>query len=84
MLGNNKRDTVMIPNPGSDCPEISLIRTKSAGTDFCVRTNWRFSNPQKLVNPEISARNKRDRVNESSLYPFTVVSDKKCNQIVYI
>ena len=31
-------------NPGSDIPEISLVRTKSVGTDFLVRTNGRFSN----------------------------------------
>ena len=26
-------------NPGSDSPEISLVRTKSAGTDFCSTSN---------------------------------------------
>ena len=29
---------------GYDSPEISLVRTKSVGTDFHVRTNGRFSN----------------------------------------
>ena len=29
-------------NPGSDSPEISLVPTKSAGTDFHIRTNGRF------------------------------------------
>ena len=33
-------------NPGSDSPEISLIRTKSAGTDFLFWTDGRFSNPE--------------------------------------
>ena len=49
-------------NPGSDNSEILLIRTKSAGTDFRFWTDARFSNP------EISAGNKRVRINESSLY----------------
>ena len=35
-------------NPGSDSPEISLIRTKSAGTDFLFWTDRRFSNPENL------------------------------------
>ena len=26
-------------NPGSDSPEISLVQTKSVGTNFQVRTN---------------------------------------------
>ena len=30
-------------------PDISLIRTKSVGTDFHVRTNWRFSNPENSL-----------------------------------
>ena len=33
-------------NPGSDSPEISLIRTKSARTDFLFWTDGRFSNPE--------------------------------------
>ena len=49
-------------NPGSDSPEISLIRTKGSGTYFLFWTVGRFSNP------EISAGNKRARINESSLY----------------
>ena len=36
-------------NPGSDSPEISLVWTKSAGTDIRVRTNGRFSNPENLL-----------------------------------
>ena len=35
-------------NPGSDSPEISLIRTKIAGTDFLFWTDGRFSNPENL------------------------------------
>ena len=35
-------------NPGSDNPEISIIRTKSAGTDFCTWIDGRFSNPENL------------------------------------
>ena len=31
-------------NPGSDSPEISLVRTKSVGTNFHILTNGRFSN----------------------------------------
>ena len=49
-------------NLGSDSPEILLVRTKSVGTDFHVRTNGRFSNP------EISTGNKCVRISESSLY----------------
>ena len=33
-------------NPGSDNPEISLIRTKSAGTDFRFLNDGWFSNPE--------------------------------------
>ena len=33
-------------DPGSDSPEILLVRTKSRGTGFRVRTNGRFSNPE--------------------------------------
>ena len=33
-------------NSGSDSAEISLVRTKSMGTDFHVRTYGRFSNPE--------------------------------------
>ena len=33
-------------NPGSDSPEISLVRTKSVGSDFPVRIDVRFSNPE--------------------------------------
>ena len=36
-------------NPGSDNPEISLIRTKSAGTDFLYWTDGRFSNPENSL-----------------------------------
>ena len=36
-------------NPGADSPEISLVRTKSVGTDFLVRTDGRFSNPENLL-----------------------------------
>ena len=36
-------------NPGSDSPEISLIRTKSAGTDFLFWTDRCFSNPENLL-----------------------------------
>ena len=36
-------------NPGSDNPEISLIRTKSAGTDFRSWTDGRFSNPENSL-----------------------------------
>ena len=36
-------------NPGSDSPEISLIRTKSAGTDFLFWTDGRFSNPENSL-----------------------------------
>ena len=36
-------------NPGSDSPEISLVRTKTVGTNFHVRTNGRFSNPENLL-----------------------------------
>ena len=36
-------------NPGSDNPEISLIRTKRAGTDFRSWTDWRFSNPENSL-----------------------------------
>ena len=33
-------------NPGSDSQEISLVRTKSVGNKFHVRTYGRFSNPE--------------------------------------
>ena len=33
-------------NPGSDNPEISLVRIKSLGNEFHVRTNGPFSNPE--------------------------------------
>ena len=36
-------------NPGSDSLEISLIRTKSAGTDFVFWTDGRFSNPENSL-----------------------------------
>ena len=36
-------------NPGSDNPEISLIRTKSAGTDFRSWTDGRFSSPENSL-----------------------------------
>ena len=36
-------------NPGSDSPEISLVRTISVGTDFRVRTKGRFSNPENSL-----------------------------------
>ena len=36
-------------NPGSDSPEISLIQTKSAGTDFRFLTDGRFSNPENSL-----------------------------------
>ena len=36
-------------NQGSDSPEISLVRTKSAGTDFRVRTNGRIINPENSL-----------------------------------
>ena len=36
-------------NPSSDSPEISLVRTKSVGTDFHVQTNGRFSNPENSL-----------------------------------
>ena len=36
-------------NPGSDNPEILLIRTKSMGTDFRFWTDGRFSNPENLL-----------------------------------
>ena len=36
-------------NPGSDNPEISIIRTKSAGTDFRSGTDRRFSNPENVI-----------------------------------
>ena len=36
-------------NPGSDSPEISLVRTRSAGTNFCVQTIGWFSNPENSL-----------------------------------
>ena len=36
-------------NQGSDSPEISLIRTKSVGTDFCFWIDGRFSNTENLL-----------------------------------
>ena len=47
----NDRDEVQwwFVNPGSDSPEISLVRTKSAGTNFRIRTNGRFSNPENSL-----------------------------------
>ena len=38
-----------LANPGSDSSEISLIRTKSAGTDFRFWTDGRFSNPENSL-----------------------------------
>ena len=36
-------------NLGSHSPEISLVRIKSVGTNFHVRTNWPFSNPENSL-----------------------------------
>ena len=36
-------------NPGSDRPEISLVRTKGVRTDFRFRTNGQFSNPENSL-----------------------------------
>ena len=36
-------------NPGSNNPEILLIRTKSVGTDLHVQTNGWFSNPENSI-----------------------------------
>ena len=36
-------------NPGSNNPEITLIWTKSAGTDFSFWTDGRFSNPENSL-----------------------------------
>ena len=50
-------------NPGSDSPEVSLIRDKKCGNRYS------FSGPiGSFSNPEISTGNKRVRINESSLY----------------
>ena len=67
-------------NPGSNSPEISLVRTKSAGTDFRVRTNGRFSNLENSLIRKISTGNKRVRFNESSLY-FSLVFELVHNWI---
>ena len=36
-------------NPGSDSREISLVRTKSVGTNFHIQTNGWFSNPENSL-----------------------------------
>ena len=55
-------------NPGSDNPEISIIRTKSAGTNFRSWTDGRFSNPENLLIRKYRTGTKMFRINESSLY----------------
>ena len=51
MLNHNQPTMIQwwFVNPDSDSPEILLVRTKSAGTNFRVRTNGRFSNPENLL-----------------------------------
>ena len=60
-------------NPGSDNPEISLIRTKSAGTDFRFWTDGRFSNPENSL-----IRKHRPGTNGSGLTNHHCISFALC------
>ena len=60
-------------NPGSDSPEISLVRTKSAVTKFRVRTNGRFSNLENsLIRKYWLGTNVSGLTNNHCKYNFVV------------
>ena len=65
-------------NPGSDNPEISLIRTKSAGTYFRFWTNRRFSNPENsLIRKYLPGTNVSGLTNHHCNFFYITVQEKQ-------
>ena len=62
-------------NPGSDSAEISLIRTKSAGTDFLFWTDGQFRNPENsLIQKYRPGTNVSGLTNRHCIYLLTITN----------